>query len=92
MIKIPTVLVPTISNLLASLGDSLGGLLGGLGSNSSSLLDSVETNLNARQDTQYCCGITQAQLDQLGPDQDDLANVPEPVINALKAVGLIQGP
>lgn len=39
--------------------------------------------------SQYCCGITQAQLDALGPDQNDMSKVPFPVLAVLKGAGLL---
>lgn len=77
-IKIPTSLVPTATNLLASIGPVISGLLG-----------SLARSTEPRQDTEYCCGITQARLDALGPDENDLTGVPEPLILALKAVGIL---
>lgn len=88
VIKIPTALVPTVSNLLASISPVLDGLLGG-SENSTSGLAGLISKLETREDPQYCCGITQAEIDALGPDQNDLTKVPGPVVSLLEAVGVL---
>lgn len=74
-IKIPSSLVPTVTDLLAKIGPAINGLLG--------------VSKTRRQEPEYCCGITQAYLDSLAPDQDDYSKVPEPVLVVLKTSGVV---
>lgn len=88
-IKIPTSLVPAASNLLASIGPAITGLLGGTDSSAASAVTSFAEFLVPRQDAKYCCGITQERLDALGPDENDLTGIPEPIIAALQVAGIL---
>lgn len=72
LIKIPTALVPTVSDLLAKFGDTLNGILG---------------FLDKRRADGYCCGITQAKIDSLGPDESSTDGVPGPIVFFLRAAG-----
>lgn len=85
-IKIPTNLVPTATNLLAQIGPVLGKLPfgGGGGKGKASNKQRQETEM-----TMYCCGITQDQLDALSPEQNDLTNVPQPVVAMLQNLGVV---
>lgn len=73
-IKIPSGLVPTVTDLLSKIGPAINKILG--------------AGKVRRQEPEYCCGITQAYLDSLAPDQDDYTMVPEPVLSVLRTSGV----
>lgn len=82
VIKIPTKLVPAVSDLLDSLSSALG-----ITSNQKDVT-TASAVIDARADSGYCCGITQADIDQLGPDSSDYSRVPLPVRVVLKKFGM----
>lgn len=88
-IAIPQALVPTATKLLASIGPAIVGLFGGTDNSAANAVADFAENLVPRQDSKYCCGITQERLDALGPDENDLTGVPGPIIAALKIAGIL---
>lgn len=85
VIKIPTKLVPAVSDLLDSVSSALG-----ITSNQKD----VATNsavVDAFGGSGYCCGITQASIDQLGDDESDYSKVPLPVRAVLRKFGMGEG-
>lgn len=88
-IAIPQALVPTATKLLASIGPAIVGLFGGTDDSAANAVADFAENLVPRQDSKYCCGITQARLDALGPDENDLTGVPGPLIAAFKIAGIL---
>jgi hypothetical protein len=85
-IKIPTKLVPALSDILDGLGRALGiSDDDGAGSNSNrkgSKAAAVDTNSNL-----MVAQISQSDLDRLGPDENDWSMVPFPVALVLRRFG-----
>lgn len=79
-IKIPTKLVPALSDILDGLGRALG-ISDDDGADSSKAA-AVDTNSNLLMPQ-----ISQAELDRLGPDENDWSLVPFPVALALRSFG-----
>lgn len=82
VIKIPTKLVPAVSDLLDSVSNALG-----ITSNQKDVTTDSAV-VDARANSGYCCGITQADIDNLGPDASDYSRVPLPVRAVLKNFGM----
>lgn len=96
-IKIPSGLVPTATDLLAKIGPVLSKVPGGGGGGKGGGGNPFNP-FGKRQDDMsdmpgmsdmYCCGITQAKIDALGPDQNDLTSIPEPVVAMLQQLGVV---
>ncbi|KAL1846228.1 hypothetical protein Daus18300_014324 [Diaporthe australafricana] len=83
-IKIPTKLVPALSDILDGLGKALGisDDTGGGGSGGKSGNKAVDTNSNLMMPQ-----ISQSDLDRLGPDENDFSLVPFPVAVMLRRFG-----
>lgn len=79
-IKIPTKLVPALSDILDGLGRALG--ISDDDSNSNSKAAAVDTNSNLMFPQ-----ISQSDLDRLGPDENDWSMVPFPVAVVLRRFG-----
>lgn len=79
VIKIPTKLVPAVSDLL----DSLSGALGITGKR-----DVATVSFAADAKSGFCCGITQAKIDKLGAEESDFSQVPPPVRAVFKKFGM----
>lgn len=82
LIKIPTALVPTVTDLLAKLGPIVENFL-------PRGLDVVDSTDASQQRSGYCCGITQARIDALGPDENDVNDIPLPIQVAMRFAGLL---
>lgn len=79
-IKIPTKLVPALSDILDGLGRALG--ISDDDNNSNSKAAAVNTNSNLMFPS-----ISQSDLDRLGPDENDWSMVPFPVAVVLRRFG-----
>lgn len=84
VIKIPTKLVPAVSDLL----DSLSGALGITGKRDVAAQDVATVSFAADAKSGFCCGITQAKIDKLGAEESDFSQVPLPVRAVFKKFGM----
>lgn len=82
VIKIPTKLVPAVSDLL----DKVSSALGVTGNQKNVVTNSAV--VDARADSGYCCGITQNDIDRLGADENEYSKVPLPVMLVLRKFGM----
>lgn len=82
VIKIPTKLVPAVSDLLDSVSSALGI------TNNQKDVTTASAVVDAKADSGYCCGITQADIDQLGTEESDYSRVPLPVKAVLRKFGM----
>lgn len=88
LIKIPTALVPTATDLLAKIGPIVEKILP-RDVDDSSDEGLVEGVVSSRQSGGYCCGITQERIDALGPEENDVEGIPLPIRDAMRIAGLL---